>query len=158
MSELTKEFIEDSFPRVKIGWKDEPVLRALNRNIKTYENNWKKVLAICQKIEHCKEKAKKKALVTKHKKYLAIENVLDRKDIDLRKRLGIYLNDPCGGRTCHREKSKCPFPEIVVRNGLKILWCGKHNIPAEDLVGRLELDKKGLAKIEIALSKKRRKR
>lgn len=91
MSELTKEFIKEYFPLVKIGWKDEPVLRALNNNIRAYENNWKRILAVCQRIDRCKEKAKKRILVKKHKKYLAIEKKLDRRDIVLRKELGIYV-------------------------------------------------------------------
>ena len=155
---LTKEFIEASFPRVKISRKDAPVLKELNNTIRDYENNWQKILNVCQKIDHCIKPEQKQALIGEHKKYVAIERMLNRKDIELRKELGIYLEDPCRDKNCHTENPTCIYPEVVVRNGRRSLWCRKYNIPAEEIVGRIKLNKEEWAELEIVLAKQKRKR
>jgi len=157
-SPLTKEFIEKSFPRVKIRRKDEPVLKELNDTIRDYENNWQRILNVCQKIEHCIEPEKKKALIENHKRYVAVERILNRKDINLRKELGIYLEDPCRDKNCHTENPNCIYPEVIIKNGRRSLWCRKNNIPAEEIVGRVKLSKEEWTDLEIVLAKQKRER
>jgi len=154
---LTKEFIEKSFPRVKIRRKDVRVLKELNNTIRAYEDNWKMILAVCEKIDHCNE-SEKQAFIEEHKRYVAVERILNRKDINLRKELGIYLEDPCRDKNCHTENPNCIYPEVVIRYGRRSLWCRKYNIPAAEIVGRIKLSKEEWTELEIFLAKQKRKR
>jgi len=121
---LTKAFIESNWQHVQIKPKDGGVLAELNSVGRMYECTIQQMDDVFEKMDVCMSYTLRCSLDKKHKKLCRMEKELNKRDIALRRQLGIYLSGRglSGEVTAsYREKNRRKYLKRKERNNVPIL-------------------------------------